>query len=267
MKRLVQKIFSAMGLEVRRKQPAQVLRATMSGSLRQLSKLGFKPATLIDVGVAYDTAELYRAFPDAAILLIEPLIEFESSLQKICASRNASYVLAAAGEKPGTAVLNVHADMVGSSLLSEIEGKSIDGAPRSVPDVAIDQVVAERNLQGPYLMKVDVQGAELHVLAGATRTLQETEAVILEVSLFGMVIGSPRFFDVVERMKQYGFVAYDSCGFLYRPLDDALCQVDMLFVRENGSFRASHAYATPEQREAMSLTPGPQLAELENKSS
>jgi hypothetical protein len=87
------------------------------------------------------------------------------------------------------------------------------------------------------------------VLAGATRTLEKTDAIILEVSLFGTMIGGPQHYDVVSKMKRLGFVVYDIFGFLYRPFDNALSQVDMVFVRENGSFRKHHAYATPEQRE------------------
>jgi Methyltransferase FkbM domain len=98
--------------------------------------------------------------------------------------------------------------------------------------VTVDEVCAEKNLNGPYLIKVDVQGAELQVLAGATRTLREAEAVILEVTLFGTIISGPQFSDVVAFMKQCRFVAYDFCGFLYRPFDKALSQVDLVFVRE-----------------------------------
>jgi hypothetical protein len=100
------------------------------------------------------------------------------------------------------------------------------------------------------LIKVDVQGAELQVLAGASRTLRQTEAVIMEVSLFETIIGAPQFGDVVSRMKQLDFVVYDAYGFYYRPLDNALIQVDIVFVREHGPFRQSHAWGTSEQREA-----------------
>ena len=62
------------------------------------------------------------------------------------------------------------------------------------------------------LLKADVQGAELQVLSCATRTLQETEIVILEVSLLAAMIGGPELFDVICRMKDLGFVAYDLFG-------------------------------------------------------
>lgn len=251
-KQLARWMLNAAGLEVRTLQPASTPRCSMAGSLRQLTRLGFKPQTVIDVGVAYGTPELYQEFHNANILLIEPLAEFEPFLREICTSYKAQFVLAAAGETDGIAVLNVHPDKFGSSWFKEVEGSSVDGVPRDVPMVTVDQVCLEKNLTGPYLIKADVQGAELQVLAGATRTLQQTHAVILELTLFGTLIGAPQFYDVISRMKQLGFVVYDAYNFLYRPLDNALCQVDIVFVRERGQFREFHAFATPEQREAFS---------------
>jgi hypothetical protein len=48
-------------------------------------------------------------------------------------------------------------------------------------------------------------------------------------------------------MKGLGFVVYDIFGEQFRPLDGALGQIDMAFVKENGIFRTDHAYATAEQ--------------------
>jgi FkbM family methyltransferase len=249
-KHFVVRLFNAFGLDIRRRRPATPPRDSMAGGLAQLARLGFQPRTVIDAGVANATPELYSTFPSASVLLIEPLAEFEPFLQKICSTYNAQYVLAAAGQAPGSATFHVHADKFSSSLLSEVEGASVDGTPRTVPVVSLDQLTAEKNLPGPYLIKLDVQGAELQVLAGAARTLQQTEAVILEVTLFGTMIGGPQFYDIVTYMKTVGFVAYDIFAVNYRPLDGALAQVDMIFVREDGPFRRTHAFATPEQREA-----------------
>jgi len=267
IKHLVVRLFNAFGLDIHRRRPPTPARSSMTGALTQLARVCLKPQTLIDVGFACQTSELYEAFPDATILLIEPLVEFEPFLREICASYNAQYTLAAAGETRGSAVLNVHADKIGSSLLHEVEGPTVDGSPRTVPVIAIDEVCLERNLRGPFLIKVDVQGAELQVLAGAKRTLQETHAVMLEVTLFGTMIDGPQFYDVIARLKQYGFVAYDFCGFLYRPYDNALCQVDMLFVRENGPFRQSHVYATPGQRQSIAADLDPRLLHSDKPSS
>jgi FkbM family methyltransferase len=255
------RLFNAFGLEIRKKRAEPSPRANTSGALRQLSSLGFKPATVIDVGVAMQTGELYQEFKESKILLIEPVAEFEPFLRSVCERYEGEYVLAAAGSEHGTAFLNVHSEQLDcSSLLREVEGPKVDGVPREVPVVTIDQVCAEKGLAGPYLIKADVQGAELQVLSGAERTLRETEVVILEVTLFGTMIGGPQVYDVIVRMKEYGFVVYDIWGHNYRPYDNALAQVDMAFVREEGVFRQSHVFATPEQRKAFAWTPDPLLA-------
>ncbi len=253
-KKLVKRLFNSIGLEIGKKRPEQppaISRASTRGVLRHLYDLGLQPRTVIDVGVATQTEELYQQFRQSKILLVEPLVEFEPFLRDLCGAYNAQYVLAAASEKPGTAIINVHPDMYGSSFFKEVEGPAVDGVPREIPVVTIDRLCRERNLCGPYLIKVDVQGAELQVLAGATCTLLETEVVILEVTLFGSMIGGPQLYDVVLRMKEFGFVVYDIFGSNYRPFDNALSQVDMVFVREQGPFRESHVFATPEQRKEL----------------
>jgi FkbM family methyltransferase len=212
--------------------------------------LGFAPATIIDAGVATQTAGLYEEFPNVPLLLIEPVVEYEPFLKKIASEHNGQYVLAAAGEKNGTTILNVHDQKFGSSLLREMEGESVDGAQREVPMRTIDDLCAERNLRGPYLLKVDVQGAELRVLSGARRVLEQSEAVILETAVIGTMLGGPEAWDVMDWMKQVGFVVYDLYEFQYRPLDGALCQIDVVFVKEKGKFRERHEWATTEQRQA-----------------
>jgi len=220
----------------------------MTEALVRARALGFLPRTVIDVGVANGTPELYDPFPNAHILLIEPLEEYEDALQRICQEHDAEYVLATASTNQGTTLIHVHSDLFGSSLLREIEGSHADGVGREVPTVRIDDLCRERNLTGPFLIKIDVQGAELMVLEGATETLRETEYVILEVSLFGTLMGGPQLHEAVAFMKQRGFVVYDLFGGLRRPLDGALAQLDIAFVKDQGPFRTSHAYATPEQR-------------------
>jgi FkbM family methyltransferase len=262
---MVVRACNAAGFDVRRIRPTTPGRASMAGGLAQLAAMGFEPRTVIDAGVANATAELYETFKNASIFLIEPLVEFEPFLRRICGTYKAQYALAAAGPEAGAATIHVHPDKFGSSLLKEVEGGATDGIARSVPVITIDEECAKRRLSGPYLIKVDVQGAELQVLAGATRTLGETEAVVLEVSLFGFLIGGPQLFDIVQWMKQRGFVVYDIFGGHYRPLDGALAQVDMIFVREDGRFRSSHAYATPEQRAAQTREMQAQLAEQAKK--
>jgi FkbM family methyltransferase len=239
-RRAVKKAFGAVGLEVSRRHGHR-MHLSMAEALQHLSGTGFRPDTVIDVGVGNGTFDLYAAFPDATFLLIEPLKEFRPALESIAQRYRASFVVAAAGREPGGTEIFVHRHLEGSSILRE-RGEQTGIVSREIPMVTIDDLCEERGLGGPSLIKVDVQGGELEVLAGAEGTLSTAEVVILEVSLFQFMQDGPEFHDVVSSMKDRGFVAYDLFGGHTRPLDGALAQVDIVFVKERGRFRQSHVY-------------------------
>ena len=261
---MVNLALSPFGVEIRRRipQPAQPdaasptarvdgPRNSMRGLLEQCKKLGFHPQTIFDVGVGAGTPALYRAFPDAKLVLIEPLAEFRPCLEKIMEKYpNACYFPAAASKESGDITIHVHPDLVGSSLYLEDEDSNVNGEPRVVPAITLDEICEKNHFEGPYLIKVDVQGAELQVLQGGSQVFDHTELVILEVVLFQFFVGGSQFFDVISFMKQRGFVAYDIFDPHYRPLDHAMSQVDIAFVKEFGEFRKVHFFATREQRES-----------------
>ncbi len=254
MKKLTNHILGYYGLEVHRKfQDHQKfdIRYSLSGALEQAKKIGFKPETVIDVGAAVGTHALYEAFPNAKHLLIEPLEEFKPYLDKLAKQlKNVEIIIAAAAGESGSTTINVHPDLFGSSTYQECEDSNVNGFPRTIPCVVLDEVCKKNGLHGPYLIKLDVQGAESDVLTGASQILKETECIILEVSLLGFFVTGPQFYDVIAFMKERGFVVYDILDYVYRPLDGAMSQVDLVFVKEQGRFRKHHFYATKEQREA-----------------
>ena len=114
--------------------------------------------------------------------------------------------------------------------------------------ILIDDVCKQKNLEGPFIIKIDVEGAELKVLAGAKRTLKETELVILEVNLYPYFINGPEFTDVIYFMNELGYVTYDICNLNFRPIDNALAQVDMVFVKGQGISRKCNRFKTHKQR-------------------
>ena len=257
LKAVARWVLGALGLEVRRRSelpPEAPDRRSMHTVLAHAASLGLAPATVVDVGAAEGTftRTCRQVFPQATYLLVEPLAEFAAALGALQRSAPGMRVRhAAAAVRSGEATLHVHADLYGSSLLLEREGGEVNGTPRTVPAVTVDEIVAAERAAPPFLLKLDVQGAELDVLGGAPRTLAGADLVIVEVLLYQAFEGGPQLADVVAFMRSNGFAAYDLCGFLYRPLDGALAAMDVAFVKENGALRASPIFATAAQREEM----------------
>ncbi|MBD2081299.1 FkbM family methyltransferase [Leptolyngbya sp. FACHB-17] len=252
--RLIKKAFRHAGLEIHRAQVQSLTvdRTSFDGCLNQAIQNGLAPKTVIDVGAATGTPELYRAFPQAHHLLIEPLEENVPYLEQwIQDLEHAEYVLAAATAQRGEITINVHPDLVGSSIYKEDEDSDVNGYERAVPALPLDEIVLEKKLEAPYLIKIDTQGSELDVLQGATALLQKTDLIILEVSFFDFFQGGPTAFDCFQFMKERGFVIYDIFDLGYRMLDNAMAQANMAFVREDGVLRKEHYYASREQRQKL----------------
>jgi FkbM family methyltransferase len=200
---------------------------------------GFNPATVVDVGVATDTDELYVHFPQAKYLFVEPCAEFETSLQKLCQQYPGStYMLAAAGATDGEIVINVSPNLGGTSVFRTRE--SLDGAweekPRTVPQFKIETMWNALELTGPAVLKVDVQGAELEVLRGAESVLDNFEIIMLEVGMIEQYVGQPIFHEYIAYMAQRDYVVFDIIHTGYADTG-VLAQIDLVFVKKAGEFR------------------------------
>jgi FkbM family methyltransferase len=227
-------------------------RMSMEALFEHVTKLGLVPGCIIDLGAAYGdfTRMAARIAPGSQYLLFEPLTEYEGNLRGLQGELpNTHIVMAAAAEAPGNMTINVHGDLMGSSLMYEWEEASdVNGTPRDVPITTVDTEIARLGWPADIWFKIDVQGAELKALAGAQETLRRTALLVVETTLFNTFSDGPLAGEVIAYMAERGFVLYDIAGFLYRPLDGALMQLDLAFVPKDSPLRRHHAFATPEQR-------------------
>jgi FkbM family methyltransferase len=208
---------------------------------------GFDPTTVVDVGVATDTDDLYHHFPTAQYLFVEPLEEFEPSLQQLCKQYNGTYMLAAAGATDGELTIHVSPDLGGTSKFELVNAEIFDMKTRTVPQFTIDTLWKALKLSGPALLKIDVQGAELEVLTGAKQTLDNFEVIVLEVGLTEVYVGQPIFHDYIAFMAERDYVVYDIIHTGYGDTG-LLCQIDLVFVKRNGQFRQDLRSITDEEK-------------------
>jgi FkbM family methyltransferase len=232
-----------------RLQRTNVPTRTFADFFDHLKKTGFEANTVIDVGVAHGTPQIYRAFPQADYFLVEPLEEFRPVLEALKRRLNAQCVVAAAGASDGEVALHVHEDLSGSSTFPQAEGPALDGVERRVKTVRLESILPA-SLRRPALLKIDTQGAELQVLEGLGQRIREVDLIVVEVSLMAFRRGIPTFAETVEALRGMGFAVYDILEGHFRALDSALAQVDVAFVPENSPLRDDPRFFDPRQLEA-----------------
>lgn len=240
-KHRLKKIARSIGFAGRLGDP---VRRDMGSFCRHLAHIGFRPRTIIDVGVADGTLEIYEAFPQARMILVEPVEAFRGAINQLLSRYEGECHYVAAGPENG------EADFAIGEHFADLHGARFapDGNGRRIPMRRLDELAS--GATGPILLKVDVEGFELSVMKGATSILPEVEVVILETRLFDVLGGQSVMHEVVGAMAEQGYAVYDVLNTMARPLDGALVLCDLAFVRFDSSLRADNRFATDEQASA-----------------
>lgn len=217
----------------RSSEPAQPApsRWTMEGLLGRLQANGVRPASLIDLGAAEGkwTRLARGVFPDSRILMVEPLEERRHELERLTVEfPHMQLSRTAVGDTPGDVRFHVTDDLDGSGVYSDDHGHPA----RSVACETVDTLVQRHQLPGPYLIKFDTHGYELPILRGASATLKDTCAIIMEVYNFRISPTAVRFWDMCQELEALGFLCADLCDPFPRPGDQLLWQMDLLFLPE-----------------------------------
>lgn len=118
----------------------------------------------------------------------------------------------------------------GDSIYRERTGHFDTAVATTLRMRRLDAVVAERSLPAPQVLKLDVQGAELDVLRGATDTLRSVDVVYLEAPIVRYNSGAPRFDEYIDTLSGFDLLPYSVLE-MHR-IRHALVQVDMLFLSE-----------------------------------
>ncbi len=203
-----------------------------------VKKLDFDPSVCIDVGAASGTSSIYGAFPNAFHIAFEPLEDFQPALRRTLKPyRHEIYQLALMEHSKEQKILRQKNNLYTSSLM-HTRHENTEENLLTVPVKTLDEVMVNHSIEGEYLIKTDCQGADLFVLQGGKETLKNAEIVIVETSFFRFWgPHQPDFARIVRFMHVNGFAVYDILEGMFRPHDNALGQVDLVFAKQKGRFR------------------------------
>lgn len=214
-------------------------RPNKAASLEALKALNVPVGTVIDVGVQEGTPALSETMSDRPHLLVEPIREWNPAIKRHYARHSGGYEIVnmAAAHVVGEATIRMK-----SVLKSDTPSHAhlVPGAPsepgdRRIRVVTLDHLVAARgDLPRPFLIKIDVDGAEAAVLGGAKATLEETSVVILEV-------GITNFHERLTKMRELGFRLFDIVDLCY--YGGRFIQADAVFVGRDYAVQALTFYS------------------------
>jgi len=233
LRTIVKRPLNLLGLDLVRFNPRYSL-----GEYAYVASLNIK--TVIDVGA--HTGEFARMIkeilPEAAIFSFEPLkAEFESLQQQMQNGAGFMAFNCAVGDRNETIEIHRSSYAQSSSLLpmAQLHKEAFPvSAGHSVEMVEVkrlDDVLRGFELKPEILIKIDVQGYEDKVIAGAAETIDRAKAIIVEVSFRELYEGQPLFAGIFELLSAKGFRYFGNLYQLLSPIDGAPLQADALFVR------------------------------------
>jgi FkbM family methyltransferase len=253
MKRAIRRLINSSGGQ-KLKQPAQRAIGVLGFELVPLHRPRWdhlaasldrcRVVTALDIGAnrgQYGTSLRLMGFR-GPILSIEPMADAFSGLSA-AAMGDPSWLVehCAAGERTGRSTLNISGNSTSSSVLkitdAHLAAESSAGIVRTelIEVQTLDDLVSQHRLEPPYFLKIDVQGSELAVLAGALRTLENVNLVQVELSLRELYAGGSDYLTVLGKLKTAGFVPIAWDPAFADPHTGNVLQVDVLASREDQS--------------------------------
>ena len=195
--------------------------------------VGVNLSTVLDIG-AHDGTwadTLRRMYPDARVISFEANPAMEDILKT---KSHDVFAPCALGAKDGQ-IINFYCDRsdprsTGNSMFCEATTMFRDPLVVELRTTRLDSIACIQGMHNVDLIKIDVQGAELAVLDGASETLQKTSMVVLEIPFLAYNTNAPLFADVIAYMAARGFRPIDIADLNY--CRGVCIQADVLFVRE-----------------------------------
>lgn len=203
----------------------------------------FNIELVLDVGAnrGQFAQELFKAGYSGKIVSFEALPDAHAFLSQAAAKNPTSWVVAprvALSDRAGVAQFHVTVADTASSLRAP--GQDMVASTPStrlsntieVPTARLDDILKEMGIVVENcFIKLDVQGAETLVLAGAPDTIAAATGLMTELSLIPLYEGEPPAQEVLETIYEAGFEVWDIWQGYRNPQTYRLNQIDIVCFR------------------------------------
>lgn len=122
----------------------------------------------------------------------------------------------------------------GDSFYKELTKKYKYVYPKKMKTNTINNFIKIHKIKFPDLIKLDTQGSELDILAGASTILKKCKLVYIECPIYNYNKNAPTLDEYLIFMKKKGFKVTE-IGEIHRRDDDKILQIDLLFFNQNFS--------------------------------
>ncbi|MCK5538260.1 MAG: FkbM family methyltransferase [Bacteroidales bacterium] len=212
-------------------------------SFTRLKELGVNPTNVFDIGAyhGYFSKLIFKIWPEANVFCFEgnPLKQqiIEKNLSSYKSSiKIFSYLL---GEDDNNNV-SFNIQETASSVLNEHHNQGFDKI--NVPMRSLKSLIDEKTIPIPSLLKIDTQGYEFEILLGLGYYIKQVEYILLESNFLDIHKNVHLVADIVKYLNEFEFVMYDITEIHRRPLDNAIFQVDYIFVKKDSFLRQNKSW-------------------------
>ena len=243
LRQSIQSVLGKFGIALVRLTPTSQStfpRGSMRGAMQALAQQHIPIKTIIDIGASdgHWSEMTMEFFPQIDYLLIEAQVVHQEKLETFVIKHpNAQYCLAAAGDKAGRIFFDAGNPFGGQASYEPYAQNNIE-----VEVTTVDAQVAQHALSGPFLLKLDTHGFEVPILTGASEVLHNTHVIVVECYVQYLTENSLTFSQMCSYLDTFGFRCIDAVDFEWRPFDNTLWQMDLVFIRKDRVEFAHHDY-------------------------